>query len=196
MRRSKDGVSGEVVSGEWWRADESPLACPRRRSATSRLTTHHLTSFAMLSINNIEVVYDNVILVLKGVSIEVKQGAITTLLGRQRRRQVDDAEGDLGHSLHRARQHHQGLDHARRQADPRHAALRRHQARHRPGVRGPARLREPDLRREPDGRRPLAGRHGRRARRASSASSRISRASRSAADSSPAISRAASSRCW
>jgi branched-chain amino acid transport system ATP-binding protein len=35
----------------------------------------------MLSINNIEVVYDNVILVLKGVSLEVQAGAITTLLG-------------------------------------------------------------------------------------------------------------------
>ena len=35
----------------------------------------------MLSINNIEVVYDNVVLVLKGVSLEVKQGSITTLLG-------------------------------------------------------------------------------------------------------------------
>ena len=35
----------------------------------------------MLSINNIEVVYDNVILVLKGVSLEAKAGSITTLLG-------------------------------------------------------------------------------------------------------------------
>ena len=35
----------------------------------------------MLSINNIEVVYDRVILVLKGVSIEVGAGGITTLLG-------------------------------------------------------------------------------------------------------------------
>ena len=35
----------------------------------------------MLSINNIEVVYDHVILVLKGVSLEVKKGSITTLLG-------------------------------------------------------------------------------------------------------------------
>jgi branched-chain amino acid transport system ATP-binding protein len=35
----------------------------------------------MLSINNIEVVYDSVILVLKGVSLEVRPGAITTLLG-------------------------------------------------------------------------------------------------------------------
>src|SRR5262245_24882122 len=36
---------------------------------------------SMLSINNIEVVYDSVILVLRGVSLEVKPGAITTLLG-------------------------------------------------------------------------------------------------------------------
>jgi branched-chain amino acid transport system ATP-binding protein len=35
----------------------------------------------MLSINNVEVVYDNVILVLKGVSLEVQSGSITTLLG-------------------------------------------------------------------------------------------------------------------
>jgi len=35
----------------------------------------------MLSLNNIEVIYDNVILVLKGVSIGVAQGSITTLLG-------------------------------------------------------------------------------------------------------------------
>jgi branched-chain amino acid transport system ATP-binding protein len=35
----------------------------------------------MLAINNIEVVYDGVILVLKGVSIDVREGCITTLLG-------------------------------------------------------------------------------------------------------------------
>jgi branched-chain amino acid transport system ATP-binding protein len=35
----------------------------------------------MLSINNIEVVYDSVILVLRGVSLEVKSGTIVTLLG-------------------------------------------------------------------------------------------------------------------
>src|SRR6185295_862162 len=39
------------------------------------------TESFMLSINNIEVVYDNVILVLKGVSLEVQPGSITTLLG-------------------------------------------------------------------------------------------------------------------
>ena len=35
----------------------------------------------MLAINNIEVVYDNVVLVHKGVSLGVNQGSITTLLG-------------------------------------------------------------------------------------------------------------------
>src|SRR3982074_174276 len=34
-----------------------------------------------LSINNIEVIYDHVILVLKGVSLQVPQGKIVTLLG-------------------------------------------------------------------------------------------------------------------
>src|SRR5260370_33336933 len=36
---------------------------------------------AMLAINNVEVIYDHVILVLKGVSINVREGGITTLLG-------------------------------------------------------------------------------------------------------------------
>jgi branched-chain amino acid transport system ATP-binding protein len=35
----------------------------------------------MLTLNNIEVIYDGVILVLKGVSLSVGEGAITTLLG-------------------------------------------------------------------------------------------------------------------
>jgi branched-chain amino acid transport system ATP-binding protein len=35
----------------------------------------------MLSLNNIEVIYDHVILVLKGVSLTMREGAITTLLG-------------------------------------------------------------------------------------------------------------------
>ena len=35
----------------------------------------------MLALNNIEVVYDGVILVLKGVSLSAEKGCITTLLG-------------------------------------------------------------------------------------------------------------------
>ena len=34
-----------------------------------------------LSVNNIEVIYDHVILVLKGVSLEVPEGSIVALLG-------------------------------------------------------------------------------------------------------------------
>ena len=35
----------------------------------------------MLTLNNVEVIYDGVILVLKGVSVNVREGGITTLLG-------------------------------------------------------------------------------------------------------------------
>src|ERR1700752_3495049 len=35
----------------------------------------------MLSLNNVEVIYDGVILVLKGVALNVREGGITTLLG-------------------------------------------------------------------------------------------------------------------
>src|SRR2546427_12857352 len=35
----------------------------------------------MLTLNNVEVIYDGVILVLKGVSLSVQEGGITTLLG-------------------------------------------------------------------------------------------------------------------
>ena len=35
----------------------------------------------MLNLNNVEVIYDGVILVLKGVSLSVREGGITTLLG-------------------------------------------------------------------------------------------------------------------
>ena len=35
----------------------------------------------LLTVNNIEVIYDHVILVLKGVSLEVPEGGIVALLG-------------------------------------------------------------------------------------------------------------------
>src|SRR5437016_14207179 len=38
----------------------------------------------MLSLNNVEVIYDGVILVLKGASLEVRDAGITTLLGANR----------------------------------------------------------------------------------------------------------------
>jgi branched-chain amino acid transport system ATP-binding protein len=39
------------------------------------------TQDALLKVNNIEVIYDHVILVLKGVSLEVPEGGIIALLG-------------------------------------------------------------------------------------------------------------------
>ena len=39
------------------------------------------TAQNILEVNNIEAVYNHVILVLKGVSLNVKKGGITTLLG-------------------------------------------------------------------------------------------------------------------
>ena len=38
-------------------------------------------SLSMLSLNNIEVIYSNVILVLRGVSLDVPEGKIVALLG-------------------------------------------------------------------------------------------------------------------
>lgn len=47
----------------------------------SKSTATPLDAPPMLAVNNIEVVYDNVVLVLKGVSLDVREGSITTLLG-------------------------------------------------------------------------------------------------------------------
>ena len=49
-------------------------------SATQPLATAAAEG-AILSVNNIEVIYDHVILVLKGVSLDVPKGGITALLG-------------------------------------------------------------------------------------------------------------------
>ena len=47
----------------------------------SAATTSLDPADAILSVNNIEVIYDHVILVLKGVSLDVPQGGIVALLG-------------------------------------------------------------------------------------------------------------------
>jgi branched-chain amino acid transport system ATP-binding protein len=49
--------------------------------ASSGKAFHDESGQALLSVNNIEVIYDHVILVLKGVSLEVPKGKIVALLG-------------------------------------------------------------------------------------------------------------------
>ena len=58
--------------------------------------------------NGIEVIYNHVILVLKGVSLAVPEGGIVALLGRQRRGQDHHAEGGVEPAARRARRGHQG----------------------------------------------------------------------------------------
>jgi branched-chain amino acid transport system ATP-binding protein len=50
-------------------------------TADQRSASSEAASDTILSLNNIEVIYDRVILVLKGVSLEVKKGGIVALLG-------------------------------------------------------------------------------------------------------------------
>src|SRR5208283_817468 len=50
-------------------------------AATQTETTASAMAGNLLSVNNIEVIYDHVILVLKGVSLEVPKGGMVALLG-------------------------------------------------------------------------------------------------------------------
>jgi branched-chain amino acid transport system ATP-binding protein len=56
------------------------MADPTRAPATAPGTTGAVTP-TLLSVNGIEVIYDHVILVLKGVSLRVPEGGIVALLG-------------------------------------------------------------------------------------------------------------------
>ena len=50
-------------------------------AASQSETTAAAKAAVILSFNNIEVIYDHVILVLKGVSLDVPKGGIVALLG-------------------------------------------------------------------------------------------------------------------
>src|SRR6185295_3795320 len=92
-----------ALSARWWM--KQPQSTPRRRiwsgatarradisrrsetvapdlsRATRSMSTSAQVSRPLLAVNNIEVIYDHVILVLKGVSLEVPDGRIVALLG-------------------------------------------------------------------------------------------------------------------
>ena len=64
----------------------------------------------LLEVNNIEVIYNHVILVLKGVSLTVPKGGITALAGGQWRGQDDDAQGGVEPAAFRTRRGHERHD--------------------------------------------------------------------------------------
>ena len=126
----------------------------RSRPAGSRAAGSPVRVASMLALNNIEVVYDGVILVLRGVSLEAEEGRITTLLGANGAGKTTTLKAISGLLRTERGEVTKGsveLDGARHRPP---AAARRRQARRRPGIRGPAGLREPDGRGKPDRRRP------------------------------------------
>ena len=123
----------------------------------------------MLSLNNVEVIYDGVILVLKGVSLEVREGGITTLLGANGAGKTTTLKAISGVLRTERGEVTKGSIELERPANRPAAALRGGATRRGPGVRGAARVRAPDHRGEPRGRRshrirPRARRHRDRAR--------------------------------
>ena len=135
-RRASRRATAPKASDEVTREGPAVGSAPRRGA----------TSGALLAVNNIEVIYNHVILVLKGVSLEVPEGGIVALLGGQRRRQDDDVEGDLQPAARRARRGDQGLDRLRRRARRRARRRTTRQARRHPGDGGPPLLRPSDRR--------------------------------------------------
>src|SRR5258707_5327716 len=63
------------------RAGRGPCVGAAMSAATQTESTASATAGKILSVNNIEVIYDHVILVLKGVSLDVPKGGIVALLG-------------------------------------------------------------------------------------------------------------------
>ena len=169
----------------------------RRRSARTRASsrptsgTGGLTAMALLEVDDIHTYYGN-IEALKGVSLTVEEGEIVTLIGVQRRGQVDHAAVDLGpHAAargDRSASTGEEIVETPPQDDRRGSGIS-------PVARGPPLLPADDRAREPrPGRLPAP-------RRATSTttwtgSSSSSRGSRSASARRRARCPAASSRCW
>ena len=100
------------VSGDEQMRDRSTAAAIRRgQRRFARVLRLQGTGrgHPILSVNNVEVVYDHVILVLKGVSLAVPQGRDRGPLGREWRWKIDDAESDFQFAVGRARRGDQGV---------------------------------------------------------------------------------------
>ncbi len=78
--------------------------------------TADTTAETLLEVNNIEVIYNHVILVLKGVSLKVPKGGITALLGGNGAGKTTTLKAISQPAAFRARRGHQGLDQVSRRA--------------------------------------------------------------------------------
>ena len=97
-----------------------------------------------LSVNNVEVIYDHVILVLKGVSLEVPEGSVVALLGANGAGKSTTLKSISNLLCGGARRRHEGNDRVQGQAR-RQAHAQRARAHGRvPGDGRPALLRAPD----------------------------------------------------
>src|SRR5947207_6115280 len=79
-RRSRKARSSTTRSGTARRRSKPRMSVGNETSRPPRPSTAHATK-VLLAVNNIEVIYDHVILVLKGVSLRVPERGIVALLG-------------------------------------------------------------------------------------------------------------------
>ena len=147
----------------------------------------------LLEVNNIEVVYNDVILVLRGLSLSVPQGKIVALLGANGAGKSTTLKAISGPAEDRGGRGHPWRDPARRRAHQRHRPASDRPAGNLPGDGGPPDHRRHDLPGESPPRRLHPSDNAVKAdiERVYGYFPRLKER-----PASPATSRAASSRCW